>query len=195
MGCWGTRYSDNTESLSAAASTWHCQTRYFPLPVLSPNQSLPIRDVGGRVDGRKPPSCLGQQQALWLWGATPTRQCHQQGLQRHQQIPSLISKTQSSTEISSAAATNTLKNNRGWLFYDCHTPKKKERKKPTTSHVITPSEKTSHSGLCWASQTHSIMREQNICQGSSNLSLPAQRYSEISKFTAKCYLEFLWYSE
>lgn len=74
-------------------------------------------------------------------------------------------------------------------------PKKKERKKPTTSHVITPSEKTSHSGLCWASQTHSIMREQNICQGSSNLSLPAQRYSEISKFTAKCYLEFLWYSE
>lgn len=196
MGCFGTRYSDKCR-VSAAPSTWHCQTRYFLLPVLSPNQSLSILDVGGRVDRRKPPSCLGQQQALSLQGATPTRQHHQQSLQRHHQIPTLISKTQSSTEISFAAATNTLKNNRGWLLYDCHTPKKrkKERKKPTTSHVITPSEKTSRNGLCWASRTHGIMRKQNICQGSSNPSLPAQRYSEISKFTAKCYLEFLWHPE
>lgn len=69
------------------------------------------------------------------------------------------------------------------------------QKKPATPHVITPSEKTSRNGLCWASWTHRIMREQNICRGSSCRSLPAQHYSKILKFTAKCYLEFLWRPE
>lgn len=106
--------------------------------------------------------------------------------------PHLISKTHSNMDISFAAATNTLKNNRVWLLYDCHTH---TQKKPTLPHVITPSEKTSCYGLCRASWALGIMREQNICHGSSNLSLPAQHYSKILKFTAKCYLEFLWHPE
>lgn len=104
----------------------------------------------GRRMGGKPSTCLLPQTAASSVSVQvpPEDISNASRVSRGIKTPHLISKTQRNTDVSFAAATNTQKNNRGWLLYDCHTH---TQKKPTLPHVITPSEKTSCYGLCRAS--------------------------------------------